>query len=153
MPTHRKRFFEKRKGSRKTIKHPQSAGWGWFETSSNNQSGKPSLMNYPTCSLQMDGKNIGCDVCSKSKYYIIHVSVNRSKTATIMTDAFLDDDINSIISHPYTSYVCTTCLHSRMVYEPTSWNGLHRRIVEIIPSVDDAPQANPNPTANSVPPV
>lgn len=130
LPKHR--FFHKR--AQKTKKH----GAGWFFGDSNKNSNVKPAMNYPLCSLQFDGLNIPCSVCNSSNYYIINVSVDRSKTSTIATDIFLGTEANQFISHPYKSYVCHTCLNARFVYQPTYWNGLQQRIIEA-PVIENAP--------------
>ena len=129
-PKHR--FFHKR--AQKTKKH----GAGLFFSDPKPNSNVKAVMNYPLCSLQLDGINIPCGVCNSSNYYIINVSVDRSKTASIATDIFLGSEANQFISHPYKSYVCHTCLHARFVYQPTYWNGLQQRIIEA-PVIEYAP--------------
>jgi hypothetical protein len=122
-PKHR--FFHKR------AQQTKKRGAGWFWGDSNANSKVKAVMNYPLCRLQLDGRVIPCEVCKNDIYYIISVSMDRSKTAAIITDIFITTEANQILAHPYKSYVCHTCLHTRLVYQPTTWNGLQQRILEV----------------------
>jgi hypothetical protein len=122
----RQRFFHKR------AQHTKKRGAGWFSWGNSNGDSKvKAVMNYPLCKLQLDGRVIPCEVCKNDIYYIISVSMDRSKTASIATDFFIGTEANQFLSHPYKSYVCHTCLYTRLVYQPTTWNGLQQRILEV----------------------
>ena len=123
-PKHR--FFHKR------AQQTKKRGAGWFPWGNANSDSKvKAVMNYPLCRLQLDGKMIPCEVCKNDIYYIINVSMDRSKTAAIATDFFIGTEANQFLAHPYKSYVCHTCLHTRLIYQPTTWNGLQQRIIEV----------------------
>jgi hypothetical protein len=129
-PKHR--FFHKR------AQQTKKRGAGWFPWGNSNGDSKvKAVMNYPLCKLQLDGRVIPCEVCKTDIYYIISVSMDRSKTAAIITDIFIATEANQILAHPYKSYVCHTCLHTRLIYQPTTWNGLQQRILEV--SADFSP--------------
>jgi hypothetical protein len=93
-------------------------------------SGPNSSFNYPRVNLKYNGNPIRCEVCSTDAFFKVDISVDRSKTATLLTDAVLDEQWNQVLSHPLRMYVCTQCLWCKQMYAPTSWNGLNQTIVE-----------------------
>lgn len=105
----------------KTRKQKKQIGTGIFN--------KTSSFNYPMFQLAYDNKIISCEICTNNKFHKIDTSVERSKTAVILSDIFLGDDSNQIISHPLTMYKCSNCHNCKFFYAPTTWNGLKSPIL------------------------
>jgi len=110
----------------KTQKKRKNGGIFGFGSSSSSSSSGNKLMKYPLVKISyLPNTYIQCEICKKSTFYSIDVSVPRSKTAT-----FIFDDLSDIASHPLKMYTCTTCNNCKFMYQATSWNGITKRINE-----------------------
>lgn len=100
---------------------------GFLGVFNKNQTKK---MNYKIVSPEYTGKTMTCEICGKSSFYSIDISVDRSKTANLGTEIIFGHGSSEFINHPLKMYTCTECNMCKFMYQSTRWNGITQKIIE-----------------------
>ena len=99
----------------------------------------------PKRTFRLNDQLIQCAECKETCFFKLDTSIDRSKTATIISDFVGADSMVQVASHPVKMLVCCNCYSCKFIYQSTTWNGIVQKIKE-------EPFVEAPPAAPAVPP-